>query len=56
MAELWVDGNGMPIQAKVVESNNDTTTVLLSGFEKNAKINLQQFEVKLPKDTKIVKG
>jgi len=56
MAELWIDGNGMPIQAKVVESNNDTTTVLLSDFEKNAKINLQQFEVKLPKDTKIVKG
>jgi outer membrane lipoprotein-sorting protein len=56
MAELWVDGNGMPIQAKVVESNNDTTTVLLSDFEKNAKINLSQFEVKLPKDTKIVKG
>ncbi len=55
-AELWVDGNGMPIQAKVVESNNDTTTVLLSDFEKNAKINLSQFEVKLPKDTKIVKG
>lgn len=55
MAELWVDGNGMPIQAKVVESNNDTTTVLLSDFEKNAKINLSQFEVKLPKDTKIVK-
>ena len=56
MAELWVDGNGMPIQAKVVESNNDTTTVLLSDFEKNTKINLSQFEVKLPKDTKIVKG
>lgn len=54
MAELWVDGNGMPIQAKVVESNNDTTTVLLSGFEKNAKINVSQFEVKLPKGTAIV--
>lgn len=54
MAELWVDGNGMPIQAKVVESNNDTTTVLLSDFEKNAKINLSQFEVKLPKGTAIV--
>jgi len=56
MAELWVDGNGMPIQAKVVENNNDTTTVLLSNFEKNASINASQFEVKLPKDTKIIKG
>ncbi|MEJ7862503.1 MAG: outer membrane lipoprotein carrier protein LolA [Pyrinomonadaceae bacterium] len=54
MAELWVDGNGMPIQAKIVEGNNDTTTVLLSGFEKNAKINVSQFEVKLPKGTAIV--
>lgn len=56
MAELWVDGNGMPIQAKVVERNNDSTTILLSDFEKNATINTSQFEVKLPKDTKIVKG
>ncbi len=56
MADLWVDGDGMPIQAKVVENNNDTTTILLSGFEKNANINVSQFEVKLPKGTKIVKG
>ena len=56
MAELWIDGNGMPIQAKVIESNNDTTTVLLSNFEKNAKINASQFEVKLPKGTKIIPG
>jgi outer membrane lipoprotein-sorting protein len=56
MAELWVDGNGMPIQAKIIEANNDTTTVLLSNLEKNATINVSQFEVKLPKDTKIIKG
>jgi outer membrane lipoprotein-sorting protein len=56
MAELWVDGNGMPIQAKVVESNNDATTVLLSNIQKNATINRSQFEVILPKDTKIIKG
>lgn len=56
MAELWVDGNGMPIQAKVVESNNDTTTVLLSDIQKNATINAGDFEVKMPKDTKRVDG
>lgn len=56
IAELWVDGNGMPVQAKVIETNNDTTTVLLSNFEKNSTINASQFEVKLPKDTKIIKG
>jgi len=55
-AELWVDGNGMPIQAKVVESNNDTTTVLLSKLEKNTKINTDIFIVKLPSDVKRIDG
>lgn len=56
LAELWVDGDGMPIQAKVVENNNDFTTVLLSNFEKNATINAKQFKVDLPKGTKIIQG
>ena len=54
MAELWVDGDGMPIQAKIVETNNDSTTVFLSGIQKNSKINVADFQVKLPKGTKIV--
>lgn len=56
MAEIWVDSDGMPIQAKIIEKNNDWTTVLLSNFQKNAKIDRSQFEVKLPRDTKIVNG
>lgn len=56
IAELWVDTNGMPIQAKVVENNNDSTTVLLSNIEKNVSINVAQFEVKLPKNVTIVKS
>jgi len=56
LAELWVDGNGMPIQAKVVESNNDSTTVLLSNFEKNATINANDFNIKLPPGTKKIDG
>ena len=55
LADLWVDGNGMPIQAKVTESNNDTTTVLLTNLQKNAAINAGDFAVNLPKDVKIVK-
>ena len=55
-AEMWVDGNGMPIQIKVTESNNDTTTILLSGLQKNTTINASVFEVKLPKDTKKIEG
>lgn len=57
-AELWVDGDGMPIQAKVVENNNDSTTVLLSNLKKNdKKINAAIFTINYPKkSTKIVKG
>lgn len=44
-AELWVDGNGMPIQAKVIEGNNDTTTVFLSGLQKNEKIRAESFTI-----------
>jgi outer membrane lipoprotein-sorting protein len=55
-ADLWVDGNGMPIQAKVTETNNDTTTVQLSGLEKNKNIDGKIFSINPPKGTKIVKG
>lgn len=56
LAELWVDGNGMPIQAKVIENNNDSTAVLLSNMQKNVTLNASVFKVDLPKGTKIVKG
>jgi outer membrane lipoprotein-sorting protein len=55
-AEIWVDGNGMPVQAKVVESNNDSTTVLLSNLQKNISMNASLFKINLPKDTKIVRA
>lgn len=55
-AELWVDSDGMPIQAKVVEKNNDTITILLSKLEKNKTINTNDFVVKLPKNVKRING
>ena len=55
-ADLWVDGNGMPIQVKVTETNKDTMTVLLSGMQKNITINAKIFKVDLPKGTKIIEG
>jgi outer membrane lipoprotein-sorting protein len=54
-ADFWVDGNGMPIQAKIIENNNDSTTVRLSDFKKNEPINSSIFQIKLAKGTKIVK-
>lgn len=55
-AELWVDGNGMPVQAKVIENNGDSTTVLLSNLQKNVTIDAKQFKVNLPKGVTIVKS
>jgi outer membrane lipoprotein-sorting protein len=55
-ADLWVDKDGMPIQAKVVENNNDATTVLLSNLQKNITIRTSDIQIQLPKGTKIVDG
>ncbi len=55
-AELWVDGNGMPVQAKVVESNSDITTIRMSDIKKNVKISGSIFSYKPPSGTKIIDG
>lgn len=46
-AEVWVDGSGMPVQTKVVEKNDDSTTVRLTNMEKNAGISPDVFDLKL---------
>ncbi|MBP6004285.1 MAG: outer membrane lipoprotein carrier protein LolA [Pyrinomonadaceae bacterium] len=55
-AELWVDGDGMPRQAKINENNGDTTTILLSNIQKNITISAEKFKLSYPSDTKEVKG
>lgn len=55
-AEVWVDGYGMPVQTKVVEKNDDATTVRLTNVERNAGISTDQFKLKLDGNVKIVKG
>lgn len=55
-AELWVDQDGMPQQVKIIEQNNDTTTVLLTNLEKNIKLDGSAFQISLPKGTKIQKS
>jgi outer membrane lipoprotein-sorting protein len=55
-AEVWIDADGFPVQSKVIESNGDTTTVLLSNLKKNVTIDAAVFKIKLPKETKIIKG
>jgi len=55
-ADLWVDKDGMPVQAKVVEKNNDSTTIQLTGIERNATLKPDAFAIKPPKNTKIIQG
>src|ERR1700752_587920 len=55
-AEVWIDNGGMPVQTKSVEKNDDSTTVRLTGLEKNQKINPSDFDVKLDSNVKIVKN
>ena len=55
-AELWVDGDGMPRQAKIIETNNDTTTVTLSGIEKNPTLNAKIFKLTYPGNVKKIKA
>jgi outer membrane lipoprotein-sorting protein len=55
-AEIWVDKGGMPVQTKIVEKNDDATTMRLSSLERNLKISSDEFVVKLDSNVKIVKG
>jgi outer membrane lipoprotein-sorting protein len=58
MAEIWVDGDGMPIKMKVIENNNDTSQVLLSNLEKNIALKKDgsDFQINPPAGTKIIKN
>lgn len=57
-AELWVDGDGMPRQAKVVEQNDDSTTVLLANIVKNPSPPLKGsiFKLNYPSSVKKIKA
>jgi outer membrane lipoprotein-sorting protein len=55
-AEVWIDAGGMPVQTKIVEKNDDSTTMRLMNLEKNQKISQSDFDVKLDPNVKIVKS
>lgn len=55
-AEIWVDSSGMPVQTKIVEKNDDATTMRLRNLEKNIKIPSNEFNLKLDSDVRVVKG
>jgi outer membrane lipoprotein-sorting protein len=55
-AEVWVTDDGMPIQTRVTEKNNDSTTVRLVNTQRNARVSPDDIKINLPAGTKIVKG
>lgn len=55
-AEIWIDSSGMPVQTKIVEKNDDSTTMRLTSLEKNIKINSDDFNIKVEGDVKVVKS
>ena len=55
-AEVWIDGAGMPVQTKIVEKNDDSTTMRLTDLEKNARISSNDFDIKYDSNVKVVKS
>ncbi|PYS75050.1 MAG: hypothetical protein DMF73_02075, partial [Acidobacteria bacterium] len=45
--EVWVDDSGMPVQTKMVEKNDDSTTMRLSNVARNADIPASVFKLDL---------
>lgn len=56
LADLWVDSDGMPVQSRITEKNNDTTTVLLSKPQKNVTLKPADFKINWPAGTKVQKS
>jgi len=54
--ELWVDDSGMPVQTKMVEKNDDSTTMRLSNVQKNVDIPMSNFKLDLDSSVKRIKG
>lgn len=54
--EVWVDKDGMPVQTKMVEKNNDSTTLRLTDVERNPSIPMDQFKLNLDSNVKLIKG
>ena len=56
-AELWIDADGMPLQSKIIENNNDSTTILLYNEQLNPKLDGKDFVIDYDKaKTKVIKG
>ncbi|HUF05372.1 MAG TPA: outer-membrane lipoprotein carrier protein LolA [Aridibacter sp.] len=50
--ELWVDTEGMPIRIKIIEKNNDSTTLAFSSIKKDIRMNADLFKWRPPSNAK----
>lgn len=55
-AEIWVDSDGMPVQTKVVEKNDDATTIRLKDVQRNARLSTDEFRLQLGAEVKRVRS
>jgi outer membrane lipoprotein-sorting protein len=55
-ADLWIEFNGMPIQAKITAHNNETDTFQFSGIKPNEKVDIKKTfsKIKTPSGTKVL--
>ena len=51
--EIWVNDNGVPSQTKVVQTNGDSTRILISNYAINEKIDGRDFSINFPKTAKV---
>jgi len=54
--EVWVDTEGMPVQTKMVEKNDDATTIRLTNRRRTRQSPSDQFKQNLDSSVKRVKG
>jgi len=55
VAHLWIDKDGMPVMIRIVEKNDDTTTLFLSNLKKNEKLDGKDFTIDYPKSIKPIR-
>jgi outer membrane lipoprotein-sorting protein len=55
-SDIWVDGDGMALQAMDTEKNNNTTTMLLTRVRRNESIKGDIFKIVPAPGTKTIKG
>lgn len=53
---LWVDRNGMVVQEKLIETNDDSITLLFTNVEKNVVLKAEDFKIDYPKETRVIRA